>query len=240
VATRAHTSGRCRSPRRRVWRLSCLTCPPPRQQTQPGCACCAALLEVCCCLCRLKCSDLSEPSTVSCCEAPSCTVHSFRGCTGRVPRRILAPLSSACVDLTSYEQQGNSISVYRWNGQITDYLKAEPEGGPDAVKATVLLVHGFGAFAEHWRRNVVELAAKGYRCAVVVGVIIDSSTCCMPSVTGHALYPARRRRRRPPPPAAVRAACVRARTHPLMNHILIKPCVCPQGLRVHTAWFWSF
>ena len=27
----------------------------------------------------------------------------------------------------------------------------------------VLLVHGFGAFGEHWRRNVQELADSGYR-----------------------------------------------------------------------------
>jgi hypothetical protein len=33
---------------------------------------------------------------------------------------------------------------------------------------TILLVHGFGAFAEHWRRNIPDLAARGYRCALSV------------------------------------------------------------------------
>ena len=56
-------------------------------------------------------------------------------------------------------------SFWRWNGQLVDYLVAEPEGGVTEDTRTILLVHGFGAFAEHWRRNVPELAARGYRCA---------------------------------------------------------------------------
>lgn len=47
---------------------------------------------------------------------------------------------------------------------MVDYLVAEPDGGANADTQTILLVHGFGAFAEHWRRNVPDLAARGYRC----------------------------------------------------------------------------
>lgn len=52
---------------------------------------------------------------------------------------------------------------WRWHGQLVDFFVAEPEGGSDESTPTVLLVHGFGAFAEHWRRNIPALAAEGYK-----------------------------------------------------------------------------
>lgn len=52
---------------------------------------------------------------------------------------------------------------WRWHGQLVDFFVAEPEGGADENTPTVLLVHGFGAFAEHWRRNIPALAAEGYK-----------------------------------------------------------------------------
>jgi pimeloyl-ACP methyl ester carboxylesterase len=58
---------------------------------------------------------------------------------------------------------------WRWHGQLVDFLVAEPEGGADDNTPTVLLVHGFGAFAEHWRRNIPALAAEGckvYACTL--------------------------------------------------------------------------
>jgi pimeloyl-ACP methyl ester carboxylesterase len=47
---------------------------------------------------------------------------------------------------------------------MTDFLEAKPEGGVTENTPAILLVHGFGAFAEHWRRNISVLASKGYQC----------------------------------------------------------------------------
>ena len=56
---------------------------------------------------------------------------------------------------------------WRWNGQMVDYLVQEPSGGATKDTQTILLVHGFGAFAEHWRRNIPDLASRGYRYVCV-------------------------------------------------------------------------
>mmetsp|Transcript_28751 Transcript_28751/g.80959 ORF Transcript_28751/g.80959 Transcript_28751/m.80959 type:complete len:730 (-) Transcript_28751:443-2632(-) len=54
---------------------------------------------------------------------------------------------------------------WRWRGMLTHYVAACPsEAGSDAADApALLLVHGFGAFGEHWRGNVQQLADAGYR-----------------------------------------------------------------------------
>eukprot|EP00892_Ulva_mutabilis_P007297 jgi/Ulvmu1/493/UM001_0501.1 len=57
---------------------------------------------------------------------------------------------------------GAARKFWRWNGQLVDFLVAGPPGGIREDTPALLLVHGFGAFAEHWRRNLPELAAKGY------------------------------------------------------------------------------
>ena len=65
---------------------------------------------------------------------------------------------------------GATTRHWRWRGVLTDYLVAgggehgtdcvAEEGGAD--RPAIVLVHGFGAFGEHWRRNVRELADMGY------------------------------------------------------------------------------
>ncbi|KFM24694.1 Uncharacterized protein F751_2412 [Auxenochlorella protothecoides] len=55
------------------------------------------------------------------------------------------------------EVHGARLGHWRWRGTLTDYLVA---GDPSAP--AILLVHGFGAFGEHWRGNVAALARAGY------------------------------------------------------------------------------
>ena len=61
---------------------------------------------------------------------------------------------------------GATLRHWRWKGILTDYLVATPpleEGGvPLPGAPAVLLVHGFGAFSEHWRDNVAAIAAQGF------------------------------------------------------------------------------
>lgn len=54
---------------------------------------------------------------------------------------------------------GATVEHVRWRGVLTDFLHASSgkHEGP-----AIVLVHGFGAFGEHWRRNVRELADKGF------------------------------------------------------------------------------
>lgn len=58
---------------------------------------------------------------------------------------------------------GATLHHWRWRGLLTDYLAAEaPAGTADPARPAILLCHGFGAFAEHYRYNVAALAAAGY------------------------------------------------------------------------------
>ena len=65
---------------------------------------------------------------------------------------------------------GATTSHWRWRGVLTDYVSVEAterrdERGGSAMSGTrpaIVLVHGFGAFGEHWRRNIKELADMGY------------------------------------------------------------------------------
>ena len=62
---------------------------------------------------------------------------------------------------------GATTRHWRWRGVLTDYLAAEGDEDDearegDAKRPAIVLVHGFGAFGEHWRRNVRELADMGY------------------------------------------------------------------------------
>ncbi|CAA3024300.1 Hypothetical predicted protein [Olea europaea subsp. europaea] len=50
-----------------------------------------------------------------------------------------------------------SIRTWRWNGHLIQYTVAGHEGPP------ILLVHGFGAFLEHYRDNVNPIAEAGNR-----------------------------------------------------------------------------
>jgi pimeloyl-ACP methyl ester carboxylesterase len=78
------------------------------------------------------------------------------------PHRIAAS-SLSPTRLPSLQAGEARRHFWRWNGQMVDYLVAEPAGGAADDTQTILLVHGFGAFAEHWRRNVPDLAARGHR-----------------------------------------------------------------------------
>lgn len=48
---------------------------------------------------------------------------------------------------------------WRWNGYQVRYQHHQPR---TASRGVVLLIHGFGGNAEHWRKNGPELAQKGY------------------------------------------------------------------------------
>lgn len=53
------------------------------------------------------------------------------------------------------------IHHWRWRGYLSDYCYAEPSL-PNPNAPAILLVHGFGAFGEHWRGNIQGLADMGY------------------------------------------------------------------------------
>ncbi|CAN0902562.1 Cryptochrome DASH, chloroplastic/mitochondrial [Linum grandiflorum] len=55
------------------------------------------------------------------------------------------------------EEGLNSTRIWRWNGYLVQYTVAGNKGPP------VLLVHGFGAFLEHYRDNVHQIAEGGNR-----------------------------------------------------------------------------
>jgi pimeloyl-ACP methyl ester carboxylesterase len=61
-----------------------------------------------------------------------------------------------------YTIDGAALYHWRWRGMLTDYLYAPPEGVEREGAPAILLVHGFGAFGEHWRRNVKELSDAGF------------------------------------------------------------------------------
>lgn len=73
--------------------------------------------------------------------APSCLIHSPSSSTisPPPPSSLLPPVAHLQLCLL---EQGNDF---------------DPEA------PVILLVHGFGAFGEHWRGNIQELAAAGYR-----------------------------------------------------------------------------
>ncbi|KAL2550232.1 DNA photolyase [Forsythia ovata] len=55
-------------------------------------------------------------------------------------------------------ERGNySVRIWRWNGHLIQYTVAGHEGPP------ILLVHGFGAFLEHYRDNANPIAESGNR-----------------------------------------------------------------------------
>ncbi|KAI8101460.1 hypothetical protein M9435_001566 [Picochlorum sp. BPE23] len=56
----------------------------------------------------------------------------------------------------------SKLHYWRWRGILTDYLYSPPTSDPIPNAPAIVLVHGFGAFGEHWRRNIKELADKGF------------------------------------------------------------------------------
>ena len=58
---------------------------------------------------------------------------------------------------------GATTRHWRWRGVLTDYVSVEGDDeGQRGRRPAIVLVHGFGAFGDHWRRNVKELADLGY------------------------------------------------------------------------------
>lgn len=102
------------------------------------------------------------------------------GAVERLARRIAAQhdnstrealLSPQVAELWDWHAQlarvgetGSKLRHWRWAGQLlTNYVVCSPPGSsPDPARPAVLLVHGFGAFAEHWRDNMQPLAARGF------------------------------------------------------------------------------
>ncbi|KAK9143313.1 hypothetical protein Syun_012713 [Stephania yunnanensis] len=64
---------------------------------------------------------------------------------------LLASRSQKCME------QSHSIRIWKWNGHLIQYTVVG-HGGP-----AVLLVHGFGAFLEHYRDNMNAIADAGNR-----------------------------------------------------------------------------
>lgn len=57
---------------------------------------------------------------------------------------------------------GAILRHWKWRGVLlTDYMEAKAKESNESAPA-IVLVHGFGAFSEHWRDNVTALAAEGY------------------------------------------------------------------------------
>ncbi|KAH9320519.1 hypothetical protein KI387_015158, partial [Taxus chinensis] len=53
--------------------------------------------------------------------------------------------------------KGLSIRTWKWRGHLVQYTTAGKEG------PAVVLVHGFGAFWEHYRDNIIAISKTGYR-----------------------------------------------------------------------------
>eukprot|EP00873_Tetraselmis_striata_P041449 jgi/Tetstr1/461713/TSEL_000607.t1 len=69
----------------------------------------------------------------------------------------------AAADMQRTTPSGLTPRWWRWRGILTQFLEAEPAEGADPSLPPILLVHGFGAFGEHWRGNINALASAGFR-----------------------------------------------------------------------------
>ena len=57
---------------------------------------------------------------------------------------------------------GGILCFFRWRGILTEFVLVEREDETVPSLGSVLLVHGFGAFGEHYRDASRELARRGY------------------------------------------------------------------------------
>ena len=89
-------------------------------------------------------------------RAPGCQQRRSRA--GR--RRALAPVAS-----TKQPGLAQTSSFWRWRGHDVRFCTAGVVENPDAP--ALVLVHGFGGNADHWRKNTGVLAAAGYRVYAV-------------------------------------------------------------------------
>jgi pimeloyl-ACP methyl ester carboxylesterase len=100
-------------------------------------------------------------------------LFSSGGATARLKRTRKAAAASAAIEASEFHASmarrregkemhgGATLRHWRWRGILTDYLEGTPKEPLPGAPALVL-VHGFGAFSEHWRSNVAALAAQGY------------------------------------------------------------------------------
>ena len=56
---------------------------------------------------------------------------------------------------------GGELRHWRWRGVLTEYAFVQPKAGTPS-RGNVLLIHGFGAFGEHYRGASAALARMGY------------------------------------------------------------------------------
>eukprot|EP00898_Chlorokybus_atmophyticus_P003492 jgi/Chlat1/4143/Chrsp27S04228 len=61
------------------------------------------------------------------------------------------------------QESSQAKKHWRWRGLLTEYMEAGEPGAP-----CVLLVHGFGAFADHYRKNVEGLAPNAHVFSVTL------------------------------------------------------------------------
>ena len=100
---------------------------------------------------------------------------------------------------------GGRLGHWRWRGVLTEYVVVGPGdvgGGERESRGNVLLVHGFGAFGEHYRDAASSLARRGF-------------TVYAPTLPGYGRSekpPARKPTSTPPCPNRVRIAKNGART----------------------------
>jgi pimeloyl-ACP methyl ester carboxylesterase len=59
-----------------------------------------------------------------------------------------------------HSQEG--YEYWKWRDHHIHFVSLEPESGV-ATKPPVVLIHGFGASAFHWRYNAPEIARAGHR-----------------------------------------------------------------------------
>lgn len=57
---------------------------------------------------------------------------------------------------------GGELRYWRWRGVLTEFVLVKPHDKSTPSLGNVLLVHGFGAFGEHYRDASAALAKKGY------------------------------------------------------------------------------
>ncbi len=50
-------------------------------------------------------------------------------------------------------------AYWQWRGYRVHYIQAGNKAGPQAERPPLLLIHGFGASTDHWRKNVADLQA---------------------------------------------------------------------------------
>jgi len=83
------------------------------------------------------------------------------------------------VNSASQEKVGLTGRYWMWRGHLIQYLVMAPEGLAENDAPALLLIHGFGAMSEHYRRNVSDLAKE---FTVYVPTVIGFGRCEKPLI----------------------------------------------------------